>query len=86
MSTFDIIATTIDAPYGVGVTAPQLAEAITCMDAAKGLFVSVASFFAEVDVSLQQAFIAEMQLDLDAVKAVALQFAEMAGYSSPLIA
>nr|WP_321483130.1 hypothetical protein [uncultured Cohaesibacter sp.] len=43
------------------------------------------AFFAEDDASLQQAFIAEMQLDLDAFKSVALQLVEMAGYPSPLI-
>ena len=86
MSAFDLISTTIDAPYGVGVSASQLAEAITDLDTAKTLISSVLAFFSEVSVSLQSAFIDEMNLDIEAVKQVAIEFQDLAGYPMALAA
>ena len=65
------ILSTVNAPYGANVTAHQLAAGISSIDAANAFMGPVFSFFSEVDPELQDAFIEEMGLPEENVRAVA---------------
>lgn len=71
---------TIHAPYGVLVTAEELAEKITDLKSVETCDCSVFAFLSEVTPALQLAFIEEMGVDKSAVEEVAGKFSALAGY------
>ena len=75
---------TVSAPYGVLVTAAQLAEKIADTKSAETYDCSVFAFLSEVSPQLQYSFIDEMGVSQDAVAKVARKFSELAGFSLPL--
>ncbi|MFN3499582.1 hypothetical protein [Pannonibacter phragmitetus] len=80
MSVADKILGTVNAPYGVKVTACELAAAISDMTSVTAFHMQAFSFFSEVRPELQRAFVAEMKLSEDKVTSVARGFQELAGY------
>lgn len=75
---------TVSAPYGVLLTAAQLAEKIVDIKSADTCDCSVFAFLSEVSPELQQSFIDEMGVHKGAVIAVAKKFSGLAGYMLPL--
>lgn len=71
MSTACIILSTVNAPYGTGLSAEQLASSLCDIAAAEAALGPVFAFFSEVDPVLQRAFIAEMGLPDHTVRQVA---------------
>ncbi|SDW13440.1 hypothetical protein SAMN04488041_101367 [Sulfitobacter pontiacus] len=61
---------TVNAPYGANLSAHQLASCISSLDAMKGAWGPVFSFFTEVKPDLQMDFIKEMGIE-DSAKSVA---------------
>ena len=78
------VMSTVSAPYGVLVTAAQLAEKIADLKSADSYDCSVFAFLSEVPANLQQAFIEEMGVSKDAVLSVAEGFSELAGFDMAL--
>lgn len=78
------VISTVSAPYGVLLTAAQLAEKIADINSADTCDCSVFAFLSEVSPKLQQSFIDEMGVNKDAVIAVAGKFSDLAGYKLPL--
>ncbi|PTE22495.1 hypothetical protein C5F48_06985 [Cereibacter changlensis JA139] len=78
------VMSTVSAPYGVLVTATQLAERIADIKSAETCDCSVFAFLSEVSPQLQRSFIDEMGVSKDAVAKVAQQFSTLAGYRLPL--
>lgn len=78
------VMSTISAPYGVLVTAEELAEKIADIKSAESCDCSVFAFLSEVSPKLQHSFIDEMNVSKDAVTAVARKFSDLAGYKLPL--
>lgn len=81
-----LVLTTVNAPYGAGLSAHQLAAMISDPASASDFNAPVFAFFSEVSPALQHEFIADMGLDDKEVSAVASQFAELSGYTLPLAA
>lgn len=81
-----LVLTTVNAPYGVDLSAHQLAALIADPGSAHEFNASVFAFFSEVSPALQQQFIAGMGVDSEQVSAVASQFARLSGYTLPLAA
>ena len=78
------VMSTVSAPYGVLVTADQLAEKIADVKSADSCDCSVFAFLSEVSPKLQQSFIDEMGVSKDAVTQVAKKFSVLAGFQLPL--
>lgn len=78
------VMSTVSAPYGVLVTAAQLAEKLADIKSVDSYDCSVFAFLSEVSPKLQQSFIDEMGVSKDAVTVVAKKFSELAGYKLPL--
>jgi hypothetical protein len=78
------VMSTVSAPYGVLLTAAQLAEKIADIKSADTCDCSVFAFLSEVSPELQQSFIDEMGVHKGAVIAVAEKFSGLAGYKLPL--
>lgn len=78
------VMSTVSAPYGVLVTAAELAEKIADIKSAEPCDCSVFAFLSEVSPKLQHSFIDEMNVSKDAVTAVARKFSDLAGYKLPL--
>ena len=78
------VMSTVSAPYGVLVTAAQLAEKLTDIKSADSYDCSVFAFLSEVSPKLQQSFIDEMGVSKDAVTQVAKKFSVLAGFQLPL--
>lgn len=78
------VMSTVSAPYGVLVTAAQLAERIADIRSADSYDCSVFAFLSEVSPTLQQSFIDEMGVSKNAVAEVARKFSDLAGYKLPL--
>lgn len=81
-----LVLTTVNAPYGVGLCAHQLAAMISDPASVHDFNASVFAFFSEVSVALQEQFISSMGVDSAQVSAVASQFAHLSGYTFPLAA
>ena len=75
---------TVSAPYGVLVTAAQLAEKLADIKSADSYDCSVFAFLSEVSPKLQQSFIDEMGVSKYAVTQVAKKFSVLAGFQLPL--
>ncbi|KZM48917.1 hypothetical protein [Labrenzia sp. OB1] len=82
MNTAIKILATVNAPYGVDMTA----DANTNINSVDSFNAPVFSFFSEVSPALQMEFINEMGVDKGAAAAVAAGFQELAGYDLPLAA
>jgi hypothetical protein len=80
------VLATVNAPYGANHSAHQLAALIMDPSSADSCNASAFAFFSEVAPAIQNAFIAEMKVDVAQAKAVASQFSKMAGYSLALAA
>ena len=78
------VMSTVSAPYGVLLTAAQLAEKIADINSADSYDCSVFAFLSEVSPKLQQSFIDEMGVSKDAVTQVAKKFSVLAGFQLPL--
>ena len=78
------VMSTVSAPYGVLVTATQLADKIADIKSADSYDCSVFAFLSEVSPKLQQSFIDEMGVSKDAVTQVAKKFSVLAGFQLPL--
>jgi hypothetical protein len=78
------VLTTVDAPYGTGVTAERLAALIVDPASVGAFDPNAFAFFSEVDECLQRAFMEKMGVDATAAEDVARSFAELAGYQLPL--
>jgi len=78
------VMSTVSAPYGVLLTAAQLAEKIADIKSVDSYDCSVFAFLSEVSPKLQQSFIDEMGVSKDAVTHVAKKFSVLAGFQLPL--
>ena len=78
------VITTLTAPYGVSLSAAQLAEKIVNPKSADEYDVSVFSFLSDVSVKLQNEFIEQMGINKASVAKVATRFSKMAGYKLAL--
>jgi hypothetical protein len=78
------VMSTVSAPYGVLVTAAQLAEKLADIKSADSYDCIVFAFLSEVSPKLQQSFIDEMGVSKDAVTQVAKKFSVLAGFQLPL--
>jgi len=78
------VMSTVSAPYGVLLTAAQLAEKLADIKSADSYDCSVFAFLSEVSPKLQQSFIVEMGVSKDAVTQVAKKFSVLAGFQLPL--
>jgi hypothetical protein len=75
---------TVNSPYRTKLSAQQLAALIADPSSARAHNANAFAFFSEIAPAVQLAFIAEMDVDVAKVKAVARQFSDMAGYPLPL--
>ncbi len=78
------VMSTVAAPYGVLISAEELAVRIADTGSAASFDCSVFSFLSEVSPKLQLAFIEQMGVSKEAVALVANQFSDLAGYKLPL--
>jgi len=78
------VLATVNGPYRTKQSAHQLAALIANPSSAQAHNAVAFAFFSEIALAVQLAFIAEMDVDEAKVKAVARQFADMAGYPLPL--
>jgi len=76
---------TVNAPYSADVSAHQLAACITSLDTMQEAFGQVFSFFTEVKLDLQEAFIQEMGIE-DGAKTVAAYLQTQCANPVPLAA
>jgi hypothetical protein len=80
------VLATVNAPYGASISAHQLAALITDHKSVVECNAAVFSFFSEVSLPLQKAFIQAMGVDEADASQVAAEFAELSGYELPLAA
>ncbi len=80
------VMATVNAPYGVAVTAAQLAAKICDPNSAATCDHAAFAFLSEVSPALQHAFIDEMGVDAKQVSTVASSFSRLAGYRLALAA
>lgn len=78
------VLSTVNAPYGACLSAGELAARIADRASAFNFHGASFSFFSEVSLRLQDAFIAEMHVDRSAAVEVAQLFGQKAGYSMAL--
>jgi hypothetical protein len=81
------VLTTVNAPYGAGVSAHQLAAmVVTVPKSGSQLNPSAFSFFSEVPLAAQKKFLKDMGVDEVKASKVASQFSKFSGYALPLAA
>lgn len=80
------VLATVNAPYGVSLSAEQLAAKIIDPKSADEHDCSVFAFLSDVSPKLQHEFIEHMGLDKAQVSIVANKFSGMAGYKLALAA
>jgi len=78
------VLATVNGPYRTRQSAQQLAALIADPSSALTHNAAAFAFFSEIAPAIQLAFIAEMDVDVAKVTAVARQFSGMAGYPLPL--
>ena len=78
------VLATVNGPYRTKRSAQQLAALIADPLSAQTYYAAAFAFSSEIAPAVQLAFMAEMDVDEAKVKAVARQFANMAGYPLPL--
>ena len=72
-SVASLVLGTVNAPYGTNLKSEDLAAKIVDPTSAEQADVSAYAFFTDVEEGLQREFIAEMALDMAAVRLVAQQ-------------
>jgi hypothetical protein len=75
----------VNAPYGAGLSARQLAARLVTLESVDRCDASVFAFLSEVRPSLQTAFIDAMGVDEAAVREVARLFAIRSGYPLEIV-
>lgn len=80
------VLTTVNAPYGVKVSAYELAAKLQDPASAASFDVSAFAFFSEVSPKLQAEFMNEMGVSRTEAILVATMFSNMAGFKLPLAA
>lgn len=65
---------TVNAPYGANLSACQLADVISDVEAVQSAVGPAFSFFSEVSLELQSSFVLEMGLPQEKVQGVAKHF------------
>lgn len=80
------VLATVNAPYGVSLSAHRLAALIADPKSASGFNAPVFAFFSEVPPALQKQFIKGMGVDAAQVSKVANQLSVLSGYTLPLAA
>lgn len=80
------VLTTVNAPYGAGVSAHQLAVMIADLKSATDFSGPVFAFFSEVTPELQQEFIKDMAVDQKKASKVADMLSKASGYHLQLAA
>lgn len=78
------VLATVNGPYRTKQSAQQLAALIADPSSAQAHNAAAFAFFSEIAPEVQLAFLAEMKVDEAKVKAVARQFADIAGHPLPL--
>lgn len=78
------VLTTVSAPYGVTVTAAQLAEKIVSPKSADEYDAVAFSFFSDVSPNLQKKFIKQMGVNAESAAKVANNFSKLAGFKLAL--
>ncbi|MGK6320151.1 hypothetical protein [Sphingomonas sp. DT-204] len=78
------VLSTVNAPYGVNLSAHQLAAKIADPESASSFDASVFAFFSEVKPALQIEFIEAMGVNESKARCVARQFAAKSGLALPL--
>lgn len=78
------VVTTVNAPYGVNLSAHQLAALIGDPKSASEFNAPVFAFFSEVPAAVQKQFLKSMGVDEAQAGKVASQFAKLSGYTLPL--
>ena len=78
-----LVLTTVNAPYGAGLSARQLAAKIADPSSAATCDAAVFAFFSEVSPSMQAAFIEEMGVDKVSARDVASRFSLLADIPLP---
>lgn len=81
-----MVQTTVTAPYGVKVSARELADRLQDPASAAIFDAPTFAFFSEVSPRLQAAFIEEMGVSKADAAVVATLFSDAAGYDLPLAA
>ncbi|WP_439816710.1 hypothetical protein [Zavarzinia sp. CC-PAN008] len=79
-----LVLTTVNAPYRTAVSAEVLAGCISSVAASSAALGPTFSFFSEVPLTRQLAFIEAMKLDPTKVRGVARHFAGLSGHPLPL--
>jgi hypothetical protein len=74
------IVTTVNAPYGTGMTAAELARRLADPGSLSTFDPCVFAFLSEVKPGLQASFVEEMRIDREAVREVAEGFAAKCGF------
>ena len=77
---------TVNVPYGMKLSAQELARSVTDVEQAQKVMGQAFSFFSEVSLQLQKEFADEMGLDIEDMIPVANFFSSKAGYKLPLSA
>ena len=80
------VLSTVNAPYGAGVDAHQLAAMIVDPKSASAFVAPVFAFFSEVPPATQKQFIAGMGVDAVKASQVADELSKLSGYALPLAA
>jgi hypothetical protein len=81
------VLTTVDAPYGTGLSAPQLADlVVTDPKSASEISAAAFSFFLEVPLATQKKFLKAMGVDEAKASKVADHISKLSGYEMPLAA
>jgi hypothetical protein len=80
------VLTTVNAPYGVKVSAHELAAKLQDPASADSFDVSAFAFFSEVSPKLQAEFMDEMGVSKTEAILVATMFSNMAGFKLPFAA
>jgi hypothetical protein len=80
------VMTKVNAPYGTGLSAHQLASMIGDPNSVIEVNGPVFSFFSEVPAEVQKQFIAGMGVDQEQVSKVADEMSKATGYPLPLAA
>lgn len=85
-SVISIVLTTVTAPYGVKISARELADKLQDPASATSFDAAAFAFFSEVSPELQIAFMDEMGVSKADAALVAALFSDAAGYELPLAA
>lgn len=80
----ETVLSTVNAPYGMQLDAAALAEQIALTRDVSACTGPVFAFFSEIPLELQLQFIDQAGLELSAMKKIATDLGQVAGYDMPL--